>query len=510
MTIRERQQVSASVITTVHVKQRERGATLILITFVATFVLIPVVGLAIDGTLLFWMQGRLSAAVDSAALAAGRSLNVGLTEAAQEANATVIAQQYFAANFPAGLMRSTVVGGAPAVVFTIPSTHVRTVQVTASAIVPLFFMPMLQFNTGTIAATGTASRRDANIILVLDRSGSMNNASGSCPALVSSAKSFVTRFANGRDRLGLVTFSTAANIDFPPSLTFDTDSPNLSNVLTPLFCIGGTSTAEGLYAAHQLLMQINQPGALNVIVLFTDGSPSSIFAAFPVKTFADTRYDANATSVSVAVPASSCASASPLMGVLADTSDDEAPTVLQLQATGYTIGLYSPAGVPLSSTADPLMLSTATNCSFLKQGNIYARQDVAFVPAADTHGDPTNGTVYPVPAADFFPSSNTNYGGQIRPDVPRTQRFVAFNAADAQATVIHNDTAYAPVIYTIGLAGNEQMAMNQNFMERLANDPRANNYDKTKPQGQFILATDNAGVAAAFNEIASQVLRLSK
>jgi hypothetical protein len=94
--------------------------------------------------------------------------------------------------------------------------------------------------------------------------------------------------------------------------------------------------------------------------------------------------------------------------------------------------------------------------------------------------------------------------------MPRTVRWVAFSAADAQAQTIHNDAIYTPVIYTIGLAGNETMQMNYGFMERLANDPRANNYDETKPQGQFILATDNAGVAAAFNQIASQVLHLSK
>ena len=36
-------------------------------------VLIPMVGLAIDGSTLFWVKARLSAAVDAAALAAGRN-----------------------------------------------------------------------------------------------------------------------------------------------------------------------------------------------------------------------------------------------------------------------------------------------------------------------------------------------------------------------------------------------------------------------------------------------------
>ena len=94
--------------------------------------------------------------------------------------------------------------------------------------------------------------------------------------------------------------------------------------------------------------------------------------------------------------------------------------------------------------------------------------------------------------------------------MPRTARWASFNAADSMAQTIRNDTTYAPIIYTIGLAGNETMAMNQNFMERLANDPRASNYDSTKPQGQFILAADTSQLAQAFQQVASQILRLSK
>jgi len=482
-------------IASVSTKRGQRGATLILITFVATFVLVPIIGLAIDGALLFWMKARLSAAVDAAALAAGRSLNVGADEAAQEANAKLVAQQYFAANFPAGVMRSTIVGGVPTIVYSAPSDHVRTIEVTASAVVPLFFMPILHVDTGTISATGTASRRDANIILLLDRSGSMANGGGSCPALIASAQNFVTKFANGRDQLGLVTFSTDASTDFAPTLAF---KPGLSDVLSKLNCSGHTSTAEGLNMAyHAITDTINQPGALNVILLFTDGSPTSILANYPVKTQADWRLRSSSNKYKAGtVLASSCTTKAPsLTGRMMDTGADRAATVAQLDKTGATMGLFA---------------TDTAGCSFLKD-NTLVRQDIANVPATDIYKNATDGAVYPLwPGIDLFDSTNGPYAGLIRPDVPRTQRFVAFNAADAQAQAIHSDNKYKPVIYTIGLAGNEQMAMDQNFLERLANDPRANNYDRTKPLGQFIMATDNASMAAAFNQIASQVLRLSK
>ena len=94
--------------------------------------------------------------------------------------------------------------------------------------------------------------------------------------------------------------------------------------------------------------------------------------------------------------------------------------------------------------------------------------------------------------------------------MPRTARWASFNAADSMAFTIRNDTTYTPIVFTIGLSGNETMAMNQDFMERLANDARASNYDSTKPQGQFILASDTAHLSQAFEQVASQILRLSK
>jgi hypothetical protein len=97
--------------------------------------------------------------------------------------------------------------------------------------------------------------------------------------------------------------------------------------------------------------------------------------------------------------------------------------------------------------------------------------------------------------------------------MPRTSRWAAFNAADSMALKIRNDPTYTTIIYTIGLQGNETMAMDQDFMKRLANDgtsPAASNYDPTKPSGRFILANNTAEISQAFQEIASQILRLSK
>ncbi len=486
-------------------KPGERGVALVLFVFLMMSVVIPLVGLAVDGSVLYWLQVRLSSAVDSAALATCRSLSVGLTLAAQNTAATQTGQQYFAANFSNGFLGTSVTGGVPTINIVQASAHVRTATVQANIVAPTYFMQIVGYRTVKLYAQGQASRRDANVVLVLDRSGSMN-LNGSCSSLVASAQNFVNDFVDGRDQLGLITFQTGANIDYAPSLTFKSGSPSLSSVLGTLQCAGDTSSAQGLHLAYQEITSvINQPGALNVILFFTDGQPNGVAANFPVKTQADTRYDWANTSTLASYAPSGCVSSSPITGLIGDGSSEHAT----LNAYGYTSAILSIAGVPLTSTANPTLV-TAPGCSFSNSNwnySILGRADVAYIPTTDTYGNSTVDSNYK--PLDYFPAGGP-YAGMIRPDMPRTVRYASFNAADSQAMTIRSDTTYSPIIYTIGLQGNEPMAMDQDFMERLSNDPRASNYDKTRPSGTFILATNTGQLSAAFQQIASQILRLSQ
>src|SRR3954471_23639143 len=85
----------------------ERGAALILFTVMLALVVLPLIGLSIDGGVAYFAQARLSSAVDAAALAGARSLNVGEDPSSQAANAQAIATKYFNANYPPGLLNST-------------------------------------------------------------------------------------------------------------------------------------------------------------------------------------------------------------------------------------------------------------------------------------------------------------------------------------------------------------------------------------------------------------------
>ncbi len=73
-------------------RSKERGATLLLVTFVFTSFLIPMVGMTIDGAILYWVKAKLSAAVDASALATGRALNLGVGDQQQQTNALAVGQ----------------------------------------------------------------------------------------------------------------------------------------------------------------------------------------------------------------------------------------------------------------------------------------------------------------------------------------------------------------------------------------------------------------------------------
>ena len=65
---------------------RQRGMVMIVYT-ISMALIVLVLGLAIDGGVLYLIKGRLQAASDAGALAAARSLNLSLTPAQQDADA---------------------------------------------------------------------------------------------------------------------------------------------------------------------------------------------------------------------------------------------------------------------------------------------------------------------------------------------------------------------------------------------------------------------------------------
>ncbi len=504
---------------------------MVIFTMLCTLLLIPVAGLAIDASVVYLMKAKLSAAVDAAALATARSLN--LTAAPNQQNpAIAMGMSYFAANLPAGTMGVTVVGGGPTIPqpTLIAATNTLQVNVSATIQVPLYFMRLLGFPTSTMTASGQASRRVSNIILVLDRSYSIA-LGGNCSNLISSAENFVNDFVDGTDTMGLVDFQASANEDFIANTNFKSGNPNINSYISQLQCTGYTNTAEALAKAYSRLQVIGQLSANNVIVLFTDGNADTISAAFPVRlsnasktTVYNWQPIGNSNPGTVQQGASTCKSTiTKLTGVMTNlpgglTSANDVGGVYQ--DTAQSISWVSPYQYSGSGYPFPAAPVSGSNCYFSSTSvysypyNTLAIRDDVYIPTLDNSQYKVSFiNPYWTQAADYLSTGPYKNKG-LRADTTQSVNDAALSEADNLANIIRGGTAStgAPIqatIYTIGLGNPPAEVINTNFLERVANDPRAPGYNSNQPTGLFILC-NSSGLQSAFQQIASQILRLSK
>jgi Flp pilus assembly protein TadG len=415
----------------------ERGAALLLFIVLTLLVVLPLIGLAIDGGVAYFAQSRLTSAVDAAALAGARSLNVGEEFDPQTTPAKKIAVQYFYANFPSGFLSSTNTN-VPDPNVELSGTHTITVSMQASTDVQLYFMPILGHPTVHLSASAVAARRDANVILALDRSGSM---AGVCGVLRDDAENFVSRFVDSRDQLGLVTFMGSANLDFAATKKF---KPALADTLQKLKCGNETGSADALRLAHEQLTSINEPTALNVIVFFTDGVPNGFTAKFPL------------------IAGSTC------YGYIAEAG-----------------GIYD-AKPPTSIDSVERAKADCPGGSQTKLGDYYKA-----IPEADFWGNSARGYASLPDGPISFSTSHSNA--------------VSMNAAEDAASKARKDGI---IIYTIGLGSNG--GVDKAFLQRVANDPAYSSYNSAEPGGKFYYSPNASQLNAAFQSIASDILRISQ
>ena len=452
------------------VRPRQKGYILIFGALALFFILIPAAGLAIDVGMMYLTQSLLSAASDGAALAGARALSRGSNDAAQRANAEATANAYLHANFPTGYLGSTNLQVNS--VAAIDSAYVRSLTTTASVQLPMVFLRLLKINTSTVAANSKATRRDANIVIVMDRSGSLQT-SGACAPLKASAIGFVDKFAEGRDNLGLITFATSSRVDNALSTTFKTA---VDATLNSLVCTGATSSAQALWQGYDALVALNQPGALNAIVFFTDGRPTAVTESFPVYT-------------------TYCTDGSNKAGVL--TFGGTTPQGLFVKDGGAQ---------PMASDVTLLSGASVTHCRFVTNGATYVTSDVKYAPTTDYWGNSLTATA--------FKSVTPSGGGLSISTAGNIQNF-SINAADHAALRIRRGDPDAlqggrslsnVIIYSIGLGDVDEV-----FLQRVANDPALSpNPVAAGAQGRYEYAGSASDLNDAFTRVASEVLRLAQ
>jgi len=550
-------------------KNREKGASLFIAVAALVWVIIPMLGLVVDLGILYSAKARLQAAVDGASLAAARALNLGQTTDAQATAAKQNAVNWFYANFPPGNWNTngTVMTTANVTVVNSPNqANLRQVTVTASTNVPAWFMKYLGFTNTALTLSGQASRRDVVAMLVLDRSGSMCSINGGnpaipcgandgtpCASMITAAKNFTGAFAEGRDQIGMLTFADGWYLDSKPTTNFQTllgysnASGSGAGAIDNISCNGGTGTAAAVSVAYNELYKLALPGAMNIIMLETDGLPNTLVynwwdGSNAGITAGSGCTDANGKKVSqggwtTAASMRGWIPSPPTTGIPMNTGGTGYMADIANGAIGafYTSDpsqgtfhyvMFDPRQTTDTTGNNSVYVSNANGCTF--NGSISASyDDFAWLPGKDVFGNLV------APTSEYKSLTLDGNGHVALSSVPHNDatdwtptHAAALNATDNAAYNARANATLPAYVFTIGLGGNHGNPPDPVLLQRMANDPNADQFNSpavypacsteptcvsygNQPQGQFIYAPTSAQLGQAFLAISSQILRLS-
>jgi hypothetical protein len=167
-----------------------------------------------------------------------------------------------------------------------------------------------------------------------------------------------------------------------------------------------------------------------------------------------------------------------------------------------------------------------TNCTGAT-GNKYTNTVYTYftkIPSTDLWGNTMTGNTNYKKSAIVGGAATSVYNGTdldtAHPDIDYHWGLAMWNAADSAAANARKDvnkpnrtgdTTVDPLkiqLYVIGYSGNG--GCDEGLLKRLANVKTANGYDSTQPIGRYYSASDGASLATAYNNLASDLLRLAR
>lgn len=437
-----------------------KGQAIILIA-ISILVLLALAGLAVDVGMAYGVKAKLNAAVDAAALAAGRVVAQGSSAASTQAT------NYFNANYPSSLLGATVTS-----LVTTPTLNADgswSVCVTATANVPSNFAKVLGWQNFTVVSSATSTIRTLDLVLVLDNSGSM---SASIPLLKTAATGFVANFDQTNDRIGMIHFGGGALQDVVMTTTKGFNLTTVDNAINSIYSAGATTSEEAMRLAKVQLDAIpsGSQSSVRAIVFFSDGAPNGVAGIF----------NNGGTSVTGALYSESCYPNSTWSDTFSCGTDIPA------------VRLFSD-NLQNNPLADACSISTLPAFDYSGQVALQSYDNIrTFVP--------TGGTI-----------TNT------RCNVNMAARNMLENVANAARSEATN-----PIhVFTIGLGsdlthqeitqcGYGANEIGQTILQRLANIQGVDTYNPNQPTGLYAYAADATQLNNAFNQVASFLLRLSQ
>jgi len=259
-------------------KKRDDGqlGAVAVIFAISLVVLIGFVALSIEAGRWYLVRSELSKAVDAAALAGAKNISNPFLDV------STIAREMGYENFRTGML-GTPSSGQGSVSFTVTRPDSRKVQVTGQVSSTAVFARLFGIQQVATGSSGVAEKNKVEIMMVLDRSGSMSGTPIS--DLKAAARSFVSYFSDtqGEDKVGLISFASGVTVNYPLQTNFVSGITAAINGMT---ATGATNAEDALDQADGpggFTDQTGIPGDLRVqqyLLFFTDGRPTAFRGTF--------------------------------------------------------------------------------------------------------------------------------------------------------------------------------------------------------------------------------------
>jgi len=281
-----------------HWRGHDQRGMFALTTILSLVAMMGMVALGIEVGRWYIVRAELSKGVDAAALQGANNISnpyldsyfgVGTGQGLEK-----LVEAVGAANFTPGMF-----GAADTATFAITGPILDgKVPVEAQTDVTNYFARAMetpstagQFDTTHVASIGGAQKRDVEMMMVLDKSGSMGSAMGD---LQVGATSFLDFFQDteANDKIGLISFASGVEVNYPLGTYFY--SP-MTSAINGMYASGGTNTEDAIDQAdgpNGFTDQTGVPGDQQVqqfMIFFSDGNPTAFRGSF---TRNGTSYDA--------------------------------------------------------------------------------------------------------------------------------------------------------------------------------------------------------------------------
>ena len=263
----------------------QKGAYAVIFALVL-LVLLGFVALGIEAGRWYLVRAELSKSVDAAALAGANSIS--------SPNADQLAEDFGRENFHASYLGTPGSGTAGEVQFQAGRIGINRIGVVGNVNATPILAQLFGVTTIPVQALGIAQKNKVEIMMVLDRSGSMGQPISKMNALKQAAvgncsnaqtAGFVCYFQETQteDRIGLVSFASTARVDLALGYDFVAPITTAANAMNP---IGATNMAQALSLAggpQGLPDQSGLPANQRLqqfVVFFTDGRPTAFQDSF--------------------------------------------------------------------------------------------------------------------------------------------------------------------------------------------------------------------------------------